>query len=348
MKARLQESSFIRHWVRIRIDGYQPERLITQAATKNMRIRNVVWKDETEVHLTLPAIQYKTLKKMAKSRYRITVMDEGGVISGLKWLNANRLAVFGAFLVLSFYLLQFCFVREIRVFGCETILEDQLRSILAEEGLYEGAVKTFDCDQIENRLFAEYETIVWAKVSYQGRYVQVEIAEGKVQNQSIPDREKPCDLIAEKDCYIERVYTYKGRSQVKEGDFVKKGGILIAGTVPIEHPSYPLEGENEDGETIAPIHYVHAEGEILARVPYYFSFYLPTGSTEAEMESSIRRWIKENVPEKAEILNKDFHFDQKKNIIKLYGIIETRQTVGIEKEIVIDKRQDSGNEKNSD
>ena len=38
-----------------------------------------------------------------------------------------------------------------------------------------------------------------------------------------------------------------------------------------------------------------------------------------------RRWIKENIPKQAEILKKDFHFDEKKNIIRVYGTIETRQ-----------------------
>lgn len=348
MKDTSRESSFIRHWVRIRIDGYRPERLISQAVEAGIRLRNIVWKDETEVCLSLTESHYKRLRKMAKSRYRVTIILEGGAVAAAGKIKHNRLAVFGLLLAVSFYLVQMCFVREINVLGCEKIPEDQVREILAEEGLYEGALKNFDCDKIEKRLFREYESVVWAKVSYQGRYVQVEIAEGDVQKKEILNRENPCNLVAEKDCYIERVYTYRGRSQVKEGDFVKKGGILIMGTVPVEHPSYPIDTDDDNGKGKVPVHYVHAEGEILARVPYYFSFYLEGERTKEEMESALRQWIKENVPEKAEILNKDFHFEQKKNIIKLYGIIETRQTVGVEKEIVIDKRQDSGIEESTD
>ena len=44
------------------------------------------------------------------------------------------------------------------------------------------------------------------------------------------------------------------------------------------------------------------------------------------------------MPEDAQILNKDFHFDQK-NIIRVYGTVETREQVGIEKEIVIDRKE---------
>ena len=129
---------------------------------------------------------------------------------------------------------------------------------------------------------------------------------------------------------------------VETGEFVKKGGILISGEVPIEHPSYPVDEDTPQQ------HYVHAEGEITARVPYYYCIYVEPTTTEAQQKAEIRMWMKKNIPESAEIINKDFHFDQKKNIIKLYGMIETRQPVGIEKEINIDKRQSTGNEKNAD
>lgn len=137
---------------------------------------------------------------------------------------------------------------------------------------------------------------------------------------------------------------------------------------------------------------------MVARVPYYFSFYMErasgstskgaSGSTsksasdvaskdgaggaaaaakgdssggqldaeeEKQAQALLRQWIKENVPENAQILNKDFHFAVKENIIRVYGTIETRQKVGIEKEIAIDKSEsksksesESGAEENTD
>ncbi len=351
MKGRSRESSFTRHWVRIRIDGFRPERLISQAADKSIVMRNITYRDETEVYLTLAETDYKKIKKLAGSKYRLTVMEEGGVLAAASRLRANKLAVIGAVLAVLFYFAQLGFVREVNVLGCESIPEDQIRGLLKEEGLYEGALKNFDCDKIEERLFQEYESVVWAKVSYQGKYVQVEIAEGEIQEKQVLDRSKPCNLVAEQDCYIEKIYTYKGRSHVGEGDFVKKGEILISGTVPIEHPSYPVEqidGEAAEDNGSSLVHYVHAEGKITARVPYYFSFTMDPDSSKSQMEAAVRSWAKENVPENAEILNKDFHFDAKKNIIKVYGMIETRQPVGVEKEITIDKRQESGNEEITD
>ena len=342
MRVKSRESNFTRHWVRVRLDGYRPERLISQAMAKGLGFQGITYHDETEIYCTLTMSDYRKLKKLAGHGYRITIIKEGGSGPALRNLRMNKLMLCGVILFILFYLVQFSFVREIRVLGCETIPEDELRLVLEEEGLYEGCLKTFDCDGIEKRLFDEYEQIVWSRVAYQGSFVQVEIAEGKLQQEKILNREKPCHLIAEQDCYIETVRTFKGRAKVETGEFVKKGGILIAGEVPIERPSYPVD------ETTAKSHYVHAEGDVIARVPYYYSIYVEPDATKAQQKAEIRQWMKKNIPENAEILNKDFHFVQKKNIIKLYGMIETRQPVGIEKEINIDERQSTGNEKNAD
>lgn len=342
MRATSRGSNFTRHWVRIRIDGCRSEKLLNKALSENLICRNISYHDETELYCTLSMADYQKLKKLAGHGYLLTIIKEGGARPGLKNLRMNKMMLCGMALFILFYLVQFSFVREIHVLGCETIPEDELRTVLEEEGLYEGCLKTFDCDTIERRLFDAYEQIVWARVAYQGSFVQVEIAEGKLQTKSVLNREMPCHLIAEQDCYIEEVRTFKGRAKVEKGEFVPKGGILISGKVPIEHPTYPVE---EDTPTY---HYVHAEGEVTARVPYYYCIYVEPSATEEQQKAEIRKWIKKNIPEKAEILNKDFHFESKKNIIKLYGMIETRQPVGIEKEINIDKRQSTGIKKNAD
>lgn len=345
MKEKSQESNFIKHWVRIRIEGFKPERLISQAMAGGIGLRSIHYKDETEVNLTVARTHLPALKKLAGSKYKFTVMGQGGAVPAGKSLWKNKMAIAGMGLFLLFFFSQTLFVREINVIGCKTITETSIRETIAEEGLYEGALKRFDADGIERRLFQTYDTIVWARVAYEGSYVEVQISESEKGPDGDVDDTNPCNLVADKDCYIERIYTYKGRAKVKENDFVRKGGILISGKVPIEHPSYPVE----EGEKL--YHYTHADGKVVARVPYYFSFYMEAEKDEktrnSRAQTLLRQWIKENVPESAEILNKDFHFYQKKNIIRVYGTVETRQQVGIEKEIVIDKDK-RGTEEASD
>lgn len=351
MRETSRESNFIRHWVRVRLQGFKPERILTQAMERGTALREIRYKDETEVFFSVAEGDYPMLKKLAGSRYRLTVIREGGVRPAVKRLWSRKLAAAGVALFLMAAGVPFFFVREISVTGCRTITESEIRACLAEEGLYEGALKRFDCDAIERKLFSEFDSVVWARVAYEGSYVQVEIAESQQVPATDDSREKPCSIVADRECYIEDVYTYRGRAKVQAGDFVRKGQVLISGRVPIEHPTYPLEKDEK------PEHYVHAEGKVVARVPYYFSFYMEDAggdtANKAQAQALLRQWIKENVPENAQILNKGFHFSVKKNIIRVYGTIETRQQVGTEKEIAIDKseskpKSSAGTEENTD
>ncbi|MBR3756419.1 MAG: sporulation protein YqfD, partial [Firmicutes bacterium] len=95
MRGKSRASSFTRHWVRIRIDGFRPERLISQAADKGIVMRSITYRDETEVYLTLPQTDYKKLRKMAGSKYRLTIMEDGGVLAAVSRLKTNKLAVIG-------------------------------------------------------------------------------------------------------------------------------------------------------------------------------------------------------------------------------------------------------------
>lgn len=332
MKERSRESSFIRHQVRIRLEGFKPEKLISRAMAKGITIKQINYKDETEVCFTVTHEGYQSLRKMAGSKYRLTVLQERGTAPIAKGLRTKKMMIAGIAIFVMFFIAQSFFVREVRIVGNQNIPESEIRKCIEAEGLYEGALKQFDCDAIERKLFKEFDEIVWARVAYEGNFVQVEISESK-QIEAEEIRKKPCHIVAEQDCYIERILAYSGRTVVAKDDFVKKGEILITGILPIDHSSYQL------GEKDSPNHYVHAAGKITARVPYYFSFYMEKESTEEEANAHLRLWISENIPKKAQILNKSLNFDKKKNIIRVYGTIETRQQVGKEQEISIAKEK---------
>ena len=102
-------------------------------------------------------------------------------------------------------------------------------------------------------------------------------------------------------------------------------------------------------------YYVRCNAEIWAKVPYRLTFnqerYLretdKQGKTiiskkektekeiKAKANQQIRQWAKENLPEDAEILNKDLNFSYKENIIEVSVTIEVRQQIGEEQEILI-------------
>lgn len=69
----------------------------------------------------------------------------------------------------------------------------------------------------------------------------------------IIDENEYCNIVANKDCIIEKVNANNGTIQVKKGDVVKKGTVLIGGWI---------EGKYTG------IRYVHSNGEITGKVWY--------------------------------------------------------------------------------
>ncbi len=178
--------------------------------------------------------------------------------------------------------------------------------------------------------------------------------------------EKYCDIVAERSGYIESISTLWGLALVEPGDYVEEGQVLISGVVPTAATTFQEGWPTE--------YYVKSQGEIMALIPYHETFnqerYIKSegveeftrddgedssanGSAqsglnvvenyaekteeqaEAVVNQQIRIWAKENLPEKAEIVNKSLNFSYKKNIIEVSVTLEVRQQIGIEKEIVV-------------
>ena len=178
MKGKSEVSNFIGERVSIKLEGFKPEKLLSQAAAKGVRIRNVVYKDETEIHLTVSREGVDTLKKLAGSTHRLTVIERRGARVRAYRMKKSKMTIAGICLF-AFFSAQSLFVREIKVIGCKSITESSIREAIAEEGLYEGARRNFDCDAIERMLFETFDEIVWARVAYDGGYAEVHISESR-------------------------------------------------------------------------------------------------------------------------------------------------------------------------
>lgn len=106
MREKSEVSNFIRHRVRIRLEGFKPERLISRAMEAGAVFRNIYYKDETEIYLTASAEGLKLLTKLAGSRYKITVMKESGSVPKVKKLRNSKMAIAGFLLFLLVFLSQ--------------------------------------------------------------------------------------------------------------------------------------------------------------------------------------------------------------------------------------------------
>lgn len=391
-------SSFTEHYRKIRIEGFQLDKLIDKCIKNRIQLRRVTFISDLEITLLVSSKDFNKLKKLAKSTYKITILEDGGYKHVMREIWRRKITIIGVLLFAAFFYYQSLFIVEIQIDGFEKIGERQLRQTLAETGLYEGCKKDIDISKIKIKLYEEYNEISWVGIDFTGNLAKVKIAEGAKPVKTKVEKKKPCDIVADKAGYIYKIIPVEGLRAVKDKAYVKKGDVLITGTVPLRNVAYGTDSENET-ET-----YVHAEGTVEAKIPERLNFYaerykrIKTGTGQkiwglsinghnfakainpfevstvktknlinivkpfrlkidmvtvekAELSqkevkneelrktvnAAVRQYVKENLPQKAQILNKSLNFSREKNIITIGVTLETLQQIGMEKEIVVDK-----------
>lgn len=220
----------------------------------------------------------------------------------------------------------------------EICVENAIRETLAEEGMFEGGLKVLDYDYLEKVLYNKFPNIVWARIAYQGRYVNVSIAEGELNDlKKTEKKEKPCNIIARKSCYIDKILPFRGVALVERNDFVRKGQVLISGKVEYESTTYDEDKEKE--------YFVHSDGIIKGRVPYKIrlSYFIncdkiSENDLNGKINEDLARWLEKNAPKDSQILNKSLNFSREENIIVVDVVAEVLQDVGEEKVILIGKK----------
>ena len=95
------------------------------------------------------------------------------------------------------------------------------------------AKKNVDCDRIEKDIRMEYDDIIWVSAYVHGSCLKIKVRENpdRKELQTEAEAEAPMDIVAEADGIIQKIITRKGNPLVREGSEVKKGEILVSGSV---------------------------------------------------------------------------------------------------------------------
>ena len=257
---------FLEYSVRIKVEGFEQERLLTECVRKGIPMRDIHIASEIEMSLTLMQSDYEDFLRLARNRYRISLIKERGYRPALKKTFRKRSTIAGLIIFVLLMIYQSTFVSEIRIYGYERFTEAQIRDSLRTAGLYEGCSKRVDLKQVKNQIYRDLDNIAWIGVKYIGNLAEVTIVES-VETPKLVDKSKPCDIVADKEGYVEKAIARNGLPAAKPGTYVKPGDVLITGIIPLRNTAYgtPFASLTE--------RYVHSEGEVYVRVPYRMTFY---------------------------------------------------------------------------
>lgn len=268
-------------YVQVEVTGFAPERLI------NLLINNevVIW-DVTETECGYKFyIGRKNLLKIKQYLQRTNVKLKVLRRFGLPYFfrKNRRRTSFGMGLlifVVLIYVLSL-FVWEVKVTGEDHLIAEEVLKHIEENYIPLGTLKSnVDCAELETALRKDFEEISWISCELKGTGLTIHLEEG-LSPVRMEDSNITGDIIAMKNAVITKMITRQGTPIAKVNDKVKKGDILISGTV------YIYDDNNEIMETS----YIGADGDIYGQTSYKYNDYVDLNYYEKEYTDMSKKHI---------------------------------------------------------
>lgn len=305
--------NYIIGYVKIVVEGYYIERFINICTNNKILIWNLKREKNVRLYLNIGIGDFKKLSKiLKKTKCRVKIESKHGIPFLINKYRKRK--IFLALLITVFIGINissnFIWHVEVRQ-DDETALENIMEDI-KNAGLRVGELKSkIDTKDVIEKLRLKRDDIAWAGIELKGTNAIVKIVKAD-KAPEIVDENDYCNLVANKSGLITKVSAQNGTAQVKEGDIVQEGSILIAGI---------MEGKYTEPR------YVHAIGEVQAKVWYTKTKEIPYSDEDINLSEE-----EQNDLEK-KLNNFEINLPKRVSKLKLYDTIESLKTE-IENDIV--------------
>lgn len=258
--------NYIIGYIRISIEGYYIERFINICRNNKIAIWNLKRDKNVKLELNVGIKDLKRVAKIAKKtkcKMRITKKK------GLPFLfnRYKKRKLFFAFLIAIIIILAISsnFIWNIQIVEEDKDTMENLYQDVIDSGLTIGTMKSkINTKDIINKVRLKRDDIAWMGIELKGTNAIVKVVKATAKPDIIDD-EDYCNIVSDKQGIITKISAQNGTIAVKVGDTVNVGTILINGW---------MEGKYTG------IRYVHAKGEIQAKVWHTKSKKIPYNSTE--------------------------------------------------------------------
>lgn len=245
----LQLTRWLLGYARFSVKGGSPERFLNQCARKGINLWDI--RGGGNCGACVVAGSYRLLHSCArKAGCRLKVEERHGFPFATKGLRKRRGLLVGAVLGAAVIGLLSMNVWSIEVSGNTTIPTQAIKNELAAMGVVCGTPKrNVDPQMLQQRLMLKFPQIAWLSVNTIGCSAEVRLQE-KTEKPKIEEKKfTVCNIKAAATGQIVKLEVYTGTPQVKEGDAVVEGQLLISGVV-----------ENNQGV----VSLRHAAGKVIA------------------------------------------------------------------------------------
>ena len=297
--------NYILGYVRITVEGYYIERFINICRNNKIIIWNLKRDKSVQLNLNIGIKDFKKIKKIAKkTKCKVKIIKK----KGLPFLfnRYKKRKIFFGFLLLILILIgissNFIWNIEIKIENAEQL--DNIYEDITSAGLETGKMKNkINTKEIINQIRLKRNDIAWIGIELKGTNAIVKLVKAE-SKPDIVDEEDYCNIVSDKVGVITKINAKNGTLAVNVGDTVKVGTVLINGW---------MEGKYTG------IRYVHAQGDIEAKVWYTKSTKILYNTTERSETG--------NIENKYKIKFNNFEINLSKRVskFKIYDTIDAEK-----------------------
>ena len=299
--------NYIYGYLRIVVEGYYIERFMNICRNRNYMMWNIKKINDVQLALNIEIKNFKEICQIAKkTQCKVKIKAKKGLPFLLNKYKKRKLFVVFLILVIAVIFFSSHFVWNIEIIEENGLAIENIMEDIQKAGLTIGSWKNdIDTKEIINKVRLERNDIAWIGIELKGTNAIVRLVKAN-EKPEIVDEDEYCNIVSDKNGVITKINAQDGTANVKIGDTVSAGDVLINGW---------MEGKYTG------IRYVHAKGEIEARVWYTMKKTIPYTTTEKQYtgDAETNYGIKMN--------NFKINFPKRVSKFKFYDTIETENKI---------------------
>ncbi len=224
---------FFGGYVIISLKGFYIERFINICVRRGIHIWSIKRSSKNFALARISVSDFRRIRPVArKTHTKLHILKKCG-FPVLLYRYRKRYVLFaGIIVLLAFMVYMSGYIWIIEVSGTESVSEDIIMRAAVDAGVFEGAKKRDlkDIQKVRDIILSRVDDLAWAWVYIEGSKATIEVRE-KILPPEVVDKNLPCNVVAMRDGLIKKITVKQGVTDLKEGDAVLAGEVVISGTV---------------------------------------------------------------------------------------------------------------------
>ena len=299
--------NYIYGYLRIVVEGYYIERFINICRNEQYKMWSIKKDNDIKIALNIEIKNFRDICKIAKKTHcKVKIKAKRGLPFLLNKYKKRKIFAIFLILILSVIFISSNFIWNIEVIEENGLEVENIMESIEQAGLTIGELKSnIDTKEIINQVRLNRNDIAWMGIELKGTNAIVKFVKAE-EKPEIVDEDEYCNIVSNKSGVITKINAQDGTANVQVGDTVNEGDILINGW---------MEGKYTG------VRYVHAKGEIEARVWYTKNKTIEYTTTEKQYTGN------EEANYGIKINNFKINFPKGVSKFKFYDTIETENKI---------------------